>query len=86
MEMFEGLDVGGKRTARCIVDEEGKIVVGHGRDASGDDRRRLEAFSGQAFQGRAGELAAIALRISLAVPKYRLPIVPSLVRGAISVI
>jgi predicted NBD/HSP70 family sugar kinase len=26
MTMFAGLDVGGKRTAVCVVDEAGKIV------------------------------------------------------------
>jgi predicted NBD/HSP70 family sugar kinase len=26
MGMFAGLDVGGKRTAVCVVDEQGKII------------------------------------------------------------
>ncbi len=51
MKMFAGLDVGGKTTAICIVDETGKIVWrGDGGHASRCDSRTLEGFSGKARQ------------------------------------
>jgi transposase len=59
MTMFAGLDVLGKRTAMCGVEAEGKIA-GPGRHTPLDDRRRLEAFSGQTRQGWTGERAVHA--------------------------
>ena len=51
MKMFAGLDVGGKTTAICIVDEAGKIVWRGMADTHPDAiAARLEGFSGKARQ------------------------------------
>jgi hypothetical protein len=64
--MFAGLDVGGKTTAICIVDEAAKIVWRGMADTHPDcDSPTLEGFSGKACQGWDRERAVHAASVSV---------------------
>ena len=67
MKMFAGLDVGGKTTAICIVDEAAKIVWRGMADTHPDAiAARLKVFQEKARQGWHRERAVRAASASVA--------------------